>query len=293
MNTGLVVVLLWAFATPLYGGVLDDLLEELCLIESPVRGLRVDGLTPFGFTVEWDTNWLPNEMPYDIKVKLDGQEATPRIPWWMMMFKKGAGFSNADHEVLPDTRHSVTVSQKSSCGKWSSRTISVHTPPFSLQPPQMGDDDRDADVVRVTADAEGSIRDINDDYTWTERPVCRTQGAACQPGFIDLVRNDNVDDPLALWDPKYDQSHIAAILDDGQSTYILTLDGSPVLRANGAPAGVYDPDSGVTVISGPVHGLTLRVGDHLIEVGAESAPFGSAPGVPEDPASEVQPEPSS
>ncbi len=202
------------------------LFSRLCLIESPVRGLNIDDKNPQSFSVEWDFN-IPPEIPVDIRVSMNGQDATPSVPWWMLIFDKGAGMSHWGHGVVPGQTYNVTVSQKSVCGKWSSKTIAVTTP---LVDENISIDDAIAaatlHVETEISEAPDNIADINDEYTWTETLECDEEDYYCTPEVIDVL--DNEREALNIWDPRLEGAQIDSIMDDGQRTYIRTNDLSQV-----------------------------------------------------------------
>jgi hypothetical protein len=98
-----------------------------CKTKSPIIGLEVDDLASDAFSVEWKKNW-GREIPLQIKVTLDGKDATPDIPWFLLIKDKGAGFTEADDGIQPGTTYRVEVSQMSRCKRWSTKTIHVTTP---------------------------------------------------------------------------------------------------------------------------------------------------------------------
>ena len=136
--------------------------KKACTIKSPVRGLHVADITTHGFEVEWAQNYPP-QVPKDIEVTLDGRDATPNIPFWMMLFKKGAGFSTWKNGIEPGGTYHVVVTQISKCGKASSSSITVTMPLL---------DNRDLDMMTTTLErSKAEVRDVVEgveDFEWTE-----------------------------------------------------------------------------------------------------------------------------
>jgi hypothetical protein len=266
-------------------------LDGPCLIDSPVDGLKLDDVSPEGFSVKWARNHPP-EIPTDIKVTMDGKDATPNIPFWMMLFRKGAGMTKAVHNVQPGQTYKVKVSQRSVCGNWSSSTVSVTTPQ-GLEDTPIPEAIATAtqQVNQAVDDASSAISDINDEYYWTETPVCNSGDIFsndCNAQPLDLEANAR--DDMSIWEPRYDGAKIDSIMDDGQRTYIKTNDGSPITvyqEAYDSEGGnmivrvpvTYDAESGVSIFEADPSNCIIFAGDIRIEINtSESDDYGSAPG---------------
>lgn len=280
-DSNLIVLLLFILSVfPIQAAA--GLLDPLCLIESPVRGLSVDDVSPEGFSVEWKYN-IPPEIPTSIRVSMNGQDATPTVPWWMMLFDKGAGMSRWGHGVEPGKTYRVQVSQRSVCGKWTSSTVSVTTPDINYE--NTGDASVDAAKEHINAEiaeAPSNIADTNDEYYWTETLVCDPADEECEEVLMDFDANQR--DELAIWDPRYDGAQIDSIMDDGQRTYIRTNDLSPITVYKEGFDGelteitvYYDPSSGVSSFPGDPRRYKIFVGGYLVEITDESGDYGSAP----------------
>lgn len=250
--------------------------KHLCLIKSPVRGLHASDITSHGFDVQWKIN-LPPEIPTDMRMYINGQYAKPGVPWWTLLLKPGVGASEWDHGIKPNQAYTVTVQQRSVCGKWSSANIVVRTPPAASEgtPTYTLQDGWN--------DAEEQIADFNKSYQWAEVPPCQADEpyGKCPDG--ELALSADPADPLNIMAGKYQDSKVESIVDDGVHTFIKTADGSQAAIYAADPISgdltpvktYYDPETGITVVEGDPRQYKIIVNQHQVVINPNSGEFGS------------------